>query len=379
MRNLLPNFVKPFIRFVYYKNERKKVFREIKIRKSQNSLLKKEYSKDIKKLIVFVVDGADWFTGKDLISGGILSIASIYEETVKLKGIHNSEVIMVTDPASHLLLKHTQFPNAINIYRFNQLGYFNSLENIIIHVPEYKMRMDLVTNLKDVFFYLPENQMHLNVLNQRYDLMPGSDLFKILKDKCFEITQTTAHEQYSTQEVRDKYQIPLHKLSVYATPERYSFKKFSDKEKLILISPDMGRLKDQILTKLELELADYKIQIIQGLPYIEYLKLIEKAKFTITFGEGLDFYFIETVFSGGIAFAEYNSEFFTSDFSNLEGVFESYEQMLEQIIDKINSIDSLEVYGEINKQQFKACNKIYDEKLYKENLVNFYSKKYLFP
>lgn len=376
---MIPNFIKPLLRFVYYKNERKKVFREIKIRKQQNLFIEKQYGKNSRKLIIFIVDGSDWFTGKDSISGGILSIASIYEETIKLKSVHNAEVIMVTDIESHLLLKHTQFPNTINVFRFAQLAYFTSVREIMVHIPEYKMNMKLAAGLRHIFSYIPENKIHINILNQRCDLMPTVGLIKNLKEQHFEISQTTAHEQYSTQEIRNKYQIPLHKLSVYATPERYSFKKLSEKENLILISPDNGRLKEEILNKIKVQLPDYRIQIIQGLTYLEYLKLIEKAKFIITFGEGLDFYFIETVFSGGVAFAEFNSEFFTSDFRGIEGVFNSYEEMLEQIVNKIKSIGSSDTYNKINKEQFKACNNIYDEKFYKRNLLNFYNKEYLFP
>lgn len=376
---MIPKFVKPFIRFAYYNNERKKVFREIIIRKQQNVLLKKQYSKDIQKLIVFIVDGAQWSTGEDTINGGILSIASIYEETVKLKSIHKSEVIMVTDVECHLLQKHTQFPNTINVYRFAQLTHFTSVKSVLVHVPEYRMNMMLASDLRQMFSYLSKNQIHFNVLNQRFDLMPSPDLIESLMAQNFIVTQTTAHEQYSTQEMRDKYQIPVHKLSVYATPERYSFKKFDEKENLILISPDKGRLKDEILNKLQLELPDYRVQIIQGFTYTKYLKSIEKAKFIITFGEGLDFYFIESVFSGGVAFAEFNTDFFTSNFKFIEGVFESYEEMFEQIVNKINSIDSLDSYSKINEQQFAACNMIYDKKFYRENLVNFYNKKYLFP
>ena len=380
MKDYLLNILKPLLRFCYYKNERRKVFREISIRKKQNKAIVEKYDNQISHLIIFLVEGANWFSGKDEISGGILSIASIYEETLKLKSIHHSETIMVTHPSAHLLLRHSQFPNKIPVFRFKQLKYFSKATNLLVHIPEYQFNFDLVKCLHMVFSNVPPQNIHLNILNQRISIMPLPQKIKEVKDLGFYVTQTTAHEQYSNKEIRDKFGIPLHKLSVYATPERYNYKTHKEKENLILVSPDAGQLKEDILNKIKQELVNFQIKIINGISYMNYLKLIERAKYMITFGEGLDFYFIETAFSGGIAFACYNRNFFTKEFKKLDGVFESYGQMLEQICNMIiKAEDDIKQYKRINQQQFDACHQIYNEKYYKENLINFYSKKYLFP
>ena len=50
-----------------------------RIQKYQNELLKENYNPNAKKLIIFLT------SGYDMVNGGILSISSIYEETIKLK------------------------------------------------------------------------------------------------------------------------------------------------------------------------------------------------------------------------------------------------------------------------------------------------------
>lgn len=374
------HFIKSILRFIYYKNERKKVFREPRIKRSQDEFLMKDFNLETEKLIVFVVDGADWFTGKDKISGGILSIASIYEETQKLKHIHGADVIMVTQPKAHLLLKHTQFPNEISVFRFEQLKQFKNVDEVLIHIPEYQFKAVLINAIDTVFNYITKDKIHINILNQRIDIMPEPEVIQTAKNDGYTITQTTAHQQYSNEVIRAKFGIPLHKLSVYATPERYIFSTWKDKENLILISPDVVAQKQNILEQLKKHKPEFIIKIISGITYMDYLNLIQHAKYMITFGEGLDFYFIETAFSGGISFAAYNEEFFTEDFKSVPGVFKSYEHMTDNIIETIEALEkNNDHYVTVNEKQFDACHSIYNAKYYKENLANFYNNNYLFP
>lgn len=376
MRKHLPNWLKNCIRFIVYNNQRKKVFREIGIRREQNILLNEQHSSQAERLIVFVVSGADWFTGKDQISGGILSIASIYEETVKLAEIHKSEVIMVTEPNAHLLLRHEEFPNKINVFRFTQLQKFKNLKSVIVHVPEYMVNEKMSSALKN---HLESNAMHLNILNQRYDLMPDKSRIDELKKQGWFITQTTAHDKYSTLGYKNKYGIPLHKLSVFASPEKYNFNTLHEKENIILFSPDSDSLKKDVLTNLKSKFSNFQFIEIKNMKYTDYLRLQERSKFMITFGEGLDFYFIESFFSGGIAFAIYNENFFKDSFKNAGFLFSSNQQMLDSITEKINTVLMDEsLYSQMSKEGFDLCAEEYSSLKYRENLKNFYEGKYTF-
>jgi hypothetical protein len=377
IRGLLSEPLKKIIRFVYYRNERKKVFREIKIRRRQNELLLKQFEPTCKNLIVFFVHGADWFTGEDSISGGILSIASIYEETKKLEPEHHCKVIMVTYEDAHLLLEHTKFPNEIMVYRFDQLFlFFKQLDKLIIHVADY-LALSVGKSLLEKRNFLSKiPDLQFNVLNQNIRLMPQPEEISFLKNITSKVTQTTAHEQYATQEMRVKYDMPLHLLSVFGSPEKYKRIEFEKKENLIIVSPDEMPLKESILNKIRNQLPDFKIVIIKDMPYKTYLDYVSKAKFAITFGEGLDFYFIETIFSGGVGIAGYNTDFFTEPFSSLDGLFVSYSDMENRIIDFLKKYNLSNYFKEANQKQFDEVSKIYKYKEYVENIRKFYRREY---
>jgi len=67
-------------------------------------------------------------------------------------------------------------------------------------------------------------------------------------------------------------------------------------------------MKEAVLGELK-QVAGLSVQIIRNLTYDQYKSLVSRAKWALTFGEGLDGYFIEPVFSGAIAFAVYNEQF----------------------------------------------------------------------
>ena len=75
--------------------------KEVRVRLSQNKLIRENYTPDIRKLIVFLT------LGRDIINGGILSISSICEESTKLKHLHGAEVIMCTIPGEPSLLLYS--------------------------------------------------------------------------------------------------------------------------------------------------------------------------------------------------------------------------------------------------------------------------------
>ena len=67
----------------------------------------------------------------------------------------------------------------------------------------------------------------------------------------------------------------------------------------------------------------------------EYKKLISKAMFTITFGEGYDGYFIEPALSGSITFAVYNDLYFPKNLGKLDTLYSSWDELQEHIIEDI--------------------------------------------
>jgi proteasome lid subunit RPN8/RPN11 len=379
LHKLIPSFIKPLLRFIHYPQERAKVFREPRIRKIQNEQIK-QFDAKAKKVILFLIAGADYFTGIDKISGGIISIVSLCEESKKLKGIHGAEVILCTFPMQHLLAKHTQFKNDTDVFRYDQLAdYFEEATEVMVHLPEYLCHDFLRLNDEKQFEWLKKGkQIHINILNQNIILMPSLAKINELKSCASVVTATTAHQQYCTSVFREMYQISLHKFSVWISPEKYFFKSYSEKENRIVVSPDSHPDKDLILSKMMLEIPGLQIKVIQNLTYEQYKQTISNAKWTLTFGEGLDGYLIEPIFSGAIGFGVYNEDFFTSDFSGMKTIYKSMKELQERIVIDMQNLDNESAFQSYQEMQFDLCAKYYSKDEYHQNIVAFYKKEYTY-
>lgn len=342
-----------------------------KIQKVQKQILK-TYSPTEKKIIVFFTPG------KDIINGGLLSIASLYEETRKLREIHKAETFLCSLPGEPSLLKYTKFKNNNDILNFFQILKYFKIEDLQLHIPEYAITyFPRYFSRKDILILKKIPNIKINVLLQNIDLMPKIESFKELS-KLGKLTCTTAHQNYSTIEQRNKLGCPLHKLSTYVSPEQYNAKKYSEKEELMIVSPDPYPRKEEILNLISTVLPQLKIQVIKGLTYEEYKETISRAKWALTFGEGLDGYFIETIFSGGISFSVYNKNFFTEDFKSLRTVYDNYDQLSNNISKDIFELDREKTYYNYQKKQFELCCKRYNYKEYQKNLEAFYKEQYTY-
>ena len=343
------------------------------IEKRQNSLIKKNYSADEKNLILFLVPGING------VSGGIVSIFSIARESQKLKDIHQSPVIMASYPNQKILLKYTKFKNNFYIYRFDQIReYFTELENIIMHVPEYIVPQLLhYLNKDDIFWLKSLKKVHINILNQNIEMMPSVETIHKLKEFSTFLTCTTAHEKYSNKEEQQKLGIPMHRLSVNIN-NGYYFKPYEQKENIMIVSPDSHPMKEEILNKIKKEFPKLKLKIIEHKTFEKYKELIAKAKWGITFGEGLDGYFAEPAYSGSVSFAVFNTKFFTEDFQHIETVYDSFEILLHEICSDIKRINNKEIYEKVNKQMTDLIYKYYKQDEYLDNIKNFYLGNYDF-
>ncbi len=379
--NFVDTYIKPVGKFLFQRYYRNKFFRESRIRSRQGQLIKTNYNRAAEKIIVFLVPGADRYTGKDIISGGVLSIASLYNETVNCKAEHRAEVLMCTFPGEPLLLQHTNFANNIVVYSFSQVSrYFVSLQNLVLHIPEYlAVHFEGRLNKEQKSFLNKIPVFHINILNQNIHLMPSRPVIQSLEQLATKVTVTTAHKKYCNQEWRRAFNVPLHHFSTFASPERYSYVNYADKENILLFSPDDAEKNAHVGKLLEEKIPGLKTRVINGLTYEEYKKLIGRAKWCITFGEGLDFYFIEPVFSGSVSFAIYNDKFFTTSFKELKTVYSSYESLAEKIAETIIELDSKDVYTRYNKMEFDLCADQYSYTRYQQNISAFYQGHYTYP
>jgi hypothetical protein len=343
------------------------------IKKMQIALLQQNYRKDTKKLIIFLTPGVD------LVNGGVLSIASLFEETKRLKQIHGSESILCTYPSDPALLKYTKFKNNNFLFDFSQvLTYFNNLETLMVHIPEHFIyRFNLFITKRSRLQLNKIQNVQINILIQNWDYLPSNKYIQAL-GKLGKLTSTTAHSKYSTIELRNRLGFPLHKLSVYVSPEQYCRKPYSEKENILIVSPDVHSRKTEILNLIRRELPELQIKIIQNMTYEQYKQTISRAKWALTFGEGLDGYFVEPVFSGAISFSVYRQEYFTKEFQPLRTIYSDYNILKEKICSDIKQLDNPVEFDVYQRQQFELCAKEYNHANYVKNLELFYKGKYTF-
>lgn len=333
--------------------------------------------KNTKKLILFLIPSPD----SAMINGGIMSIFSLCEES---RRINNDALCIISTPphCKYTYAKNDKFLNNENIYRFSQVvDNANNLDEMILHIPEYSAGNFYNTlSEKDIEFLKSIKNLHINIMNQNIELMPEPEKLKDLYKLTNNITQTLAHDRYATQEVCDKWQIPTHLFSVNCDMSKYKAYSFDEKEKIIVLSPDWNEHKERIIEKLEKELPDWKLITVNNMTFTEYMDLISRAFFTITFGEGFDGYYLQPPVVESIGFAVYNNEFFPSEnWLKFDNVFKSYDEMHENIVGIIKQLQSdRESYLSLSKQVKTKHDKLYSYEKFHSNLKRFYNKDYDF-
>ena len=373
----LLNLIKTIYRLFRYKAEWKKQYREVDIRKNQNGSIRKIDPKT-EKLILFFIPGADYFSGKENISGGLISIISLAHETAKIFEGIDTTILCVTYYNHHLIYNITSFENQSVILSPKLIEhYFKNVKSLILHIPELYVEDFVLNQLNNKWLNQIQN-VQINILNQSIQLMPEMDTINELKKRFNFCTITTAHTKYCNLHYRKKFGVPTHLLSVWISKENYIDLNYRVKENLILFSPDNPELTDLLIGNLKKSLPQFNHQVIKGLKYEDYKELIGRAKFVITTGEGLDAYFIETYFSGGISLAIKNTNFFDEKYLNLPCLFDADSDISEFLVSRITEFDNDGRYHIINQLVTNLLCIDYSYENYTQNLKQFYKQEYTY-
>lgn len=303
-----------------------------------------------------------------------MSIFSLAKESRNLQEKSNVRVEICTFPGDKGYGKNDLFENNEYVFSFDDIikGYPN-LKRIIIHIPELVVdKMNVAfARYSDYLESIP--YVHINILNQNIKYMQSSEEIVKLYRFANHITQTTAHDRYATQETADKFCIPLKHFSVFIDPSQYEYIPYDQKENTIAYSPDKHPRKDDIIKSLKSTLKDYRFIEIRDMSYSEYKSTIAKAKFTITFGEGLDGYLIESTFSGGVGISVYNSDFFPDHtYKQQPFIYDDYDKLLTSLAADITLHESARVYKNAVDSMYSKLSSLYNLKKYRENLKKFY-------
>lgn len=360
------------IKFSCPNYERKLLNREYKKEQDKYDL---SNIKNAKKIIAFIIPS------NKMINGGIMSIFSICKYSREI--CPDAECLIITEPGEYTYTHNHYFKNEEKIYRWEQfINNLSNVEELILHIPEYMCKERFYKHLtrkdKKILINIPSFQ--INILNQNIELMPEPKKINKLKELTTNITQTIAHDRYATQEVCNKWGIPTHLLSVHIDLKGYKSYSFEEKEKIIVLSPDDNYMKQQIIEKLKIEMPDFKLIIVQNITFDDYMDLISKAYFTITFGEGMDGYFTMPYYVGSIGFSIYNERFFPSiEWGQLYSVFKNYTDMQKNItIYMKNLINNKNLYTSTIKEVYNMHSFLYSEEKFINNLKRFYSRNYKF-
>lgn len=327
------------------------------------------YPADAERLVLYLT------VGEDKAWGGLLSTVSMYEETLRLKHIHGAEAAICTVPGDPLLIKYTKFTNHNYVFSLSPLlDRMPNLRSLLVHVPECYIRQFITrTSPKDWRRLRAIPDLRFNILIGNIEVLDPLAAVRELQ-ALGAVTCTTAHRAYSSLEVQQTLGCPVCELSTYVSPERYERRPYREKEDLLIVSHDRHPRKSQILGAIARRFPRVRIQVIQNLAYEEYKRCIARAKWCLTFGEGLDGYFVETIFSGGIAFAVYNTTFFTEDFQSLRTLYPSYERLGQQVCSDLAALDREQEYAAYQAIQHRLCAAYYNYDQYVHNVTSYYRR-----
>lgn len=321
---------------------------------------------------------------KNAMSGGIYAFFSLATCLKKNFYDDNTEIFIMTRkyPTRETYVRQIHFNTEEVVFRFEQILKFKNVKNLTLHIPEYATRnfYKLISNKTKKYLSQIEN-IHINIMNQNITFMPEKEEFADLYKITSNVTQTTAHLKYCTQEMADKYNL---KTIYFPIPQDFSSspnKSFSQRKNLIIYSPDNHPQKKLILQKLKQELPEYEVLEIIHMKYEKFVQLASEAKFSISFGEGFDSYYGVPIMKGGLGFAVYNEDFFPNpEYKKYENIFVDEIDMVENIVNKIKRLSSDKIaYENAHKVAYESLSKyMIDSEYFEETLKKFHSGNFDF-
>jgi hypothetical protein len=168
-----------------------------------------------------------------------------------------------------------------------------------MHIPAYAVDrvLDWLTSASPTLLS-NVREVHLNILLMNIDAIQGKNVSGL--ERFGSVTATAVHEAYTNSATREMLGVPMHRMGTYYGPELFSRSDYPEKEPTLVVSPDPHPLREQVLGQIAEALPELRLQVVQNLHFEDYKKLTRRAKWSLTFGEGLDGYFADHVFSVGL-------------------------------------------------------------------------------
>jgi len=173
--------------------------------------------------------------------------------------------------------------------------------------------------------------------------------------------------------------MPVHYLSVPIDEGTYERPPWVEKEQLLLFSPDDPAKNAVVAELVSARVPELDLVEVKKMPYLEYRDLLRRARWTFSFGEGLDYYFVETIFSGGIAFAVYNDRFFTPEYRQLETVYASFDELCRRVAADVERLDRPAENADYRSRALELVARNHNIDLFESNLTRFLRHEYTWP
>ncbi|WP_313700493.1 rhamnan synthesis F family protein [Pantoea sp.] len=345
IKQFIPSFLFPYYWGVKdaYRNKRLKSYIKFHVNKVFNKK-DNDYQKNVqalvdeKNLVVF------FNVSRDTIGGGMLSINRFVYFSDLLSKDFDFKVVMSGLPLQNNPVQYSLFKQAAPMIHFFDIAESCNPLKLTLNIPEYY--------LPDFLYKIKESQrnwlkripyLQINILDQNHDYFPSAYDIEQCREITDNITVTTAHERYTTRKIANQFNCPVKLLTPFL-PTFYK-SEFSDKKNIIALSADLGSsengfTRNDLISLLKNKLPEYELITIESMSLEDYKQLISNARFTITFGEGYDGYYLEPFLSNSLAFAVYNETFFPQEFQNAPSVYKSWEELFGNIIEDIRFLES---------------------------------------
>ncbi len=316
--------------------------------------------------VVFLVSGSNF------VNGGWISLFSIAKESKSFSGIHGAGVTVCTALWQVPVRRYTKFDNDFELFPFRRfLKAIGPRDSVMVHIPEFRVR-EYASDIAPALVRTGAS-WRFNILLQNIDFAPSSEDVARLK-AVGPVSATTAHRVYASDETAARLGCPVRFLSYWLSPEEFTRTPFEAKDELLVISPDHQPYKAEVLARIRSEFPLLRIVEIKNMTYRQYREVIQRAKYALTFGEGLDGYFVEPIFSGGIGLAFYNDRFFTPDFVGLPGVLDDTSDRADTVISFMKRTNRPQEFCAAADAQFAMLAKKYARAQYLGNLKAFYEE-----
>lgn len=286
---------------------------------------------DVKHMVVF------FNVMQPMISGGMLSVDRFVRHSLDLQEEYGFTVVQSGVPLPNAVTPNTYFSYASEVVDFKHLVKHARPAKLLLNIPECYLEVFFDGLTDDLYAWLWSiEDLRINILNQSDELMPPQYWIEEARLLCNgKLSMTMAHVRYCTWEKAEQYGCPVALLTPFL-PEFYRTP-FAEKEKIIALSNDDNPHRAEVVDILRRELPDFRLITIRDMTLEEYKKLISRAMFTVTFGEGYDGYFIEPYLSGSIGICVYNDVFFPKNIAMLPVMYRTWEELKQRVAEDIRA------------------------------------------